>query len=98
MLAAEPAGKVVAVVQTSAVTGEGLPGLLETIEGSLGQQARTFRVHVPYTAGADVGWLYGHAEIIATEPPDETGTTYEVRVDPRHKSAFAERFAGRIAE
>ena len=86
------------MVQTSAVTGEGLPTLLDTIESSLGQQARTYRVHVPYTAGADVGWLYGHAEIIATEEPDETGTTYEVRVDPRFGSTFAERFAGRIAE
>jgi len=95
---AESIGKVAAVVQTSAVTGEGLDKLLATIEGSLGQQSRTYRVHVPYTAGADVGWLYGHAEIINTEEPDETGTTYEVRVDPRHKSAFTERFAGRIAD
>ena len=95
---AESIGKVTAVVQTSAVTGEGLDKLLATIEGALGQQSRTYRVHVPYTAGADVGWLYGHAEIINTEEPDETGTTYEVRVDPRHKSAFTERFAGRIAD
>ncbi len=98
VVAAEPVGKVAAVVETSAVTGEGLAKLLDTIEASLGQQARTYRVHVPYTAGADVGWLYGHAEIIATEEPDETGTTYEVRVDPRHKSAFTDRFAGRIAD
>jgi GTP-binding protein HflX len=98
VVAAQPIGKVAAVVETSAVTGEGLPKLLDTIEASLGQQARTYRVHVPYTAGADVGWLYGHAEIIATEEPDETGTTYEVRVDPRHKSAFTDRFAGRIAD
>jgi len=96
--AAESVGKVKAVVETSAVTGQGLDTLLATIEGSLGQEARTYRVHVPYTAGADVGWLYGHAEIINTEEPDETGTTYEVRVDPRHKAAFADRFAGRIAE
>jgi GTP-binding protein HflX len=95
---AESIGKVTAVVQTSAVTGEGLDKLLATIEGALGQQSRTYRVRVPYTAGADVGWLYGHAEIINTEEPDETGTTYEVRVDPRHKSAFTERFAGRIAD
>ena len=95
---AEPTGQLAGVVQTSAVTGEGLDKLLETIEATLGQQARTYRVHVPYTAGADVGWLYGHAEIVATEEPDETGTTYEVRVDPRFKAAFSERFAGRIAE
>ncbi|MDR3470853.1 MAG: GTPase HflX [Devosia sp.] len=98
VIAAEPVGKVVGVVETSAVTGEGVDTLLATIEGALGQQARTYRVHVPFTAGADVGWLYGHAEIVNTEEPDETGTTYEVRVDPRFKSAFTERFAGRIAE
>jgi GTP-binding protein HflX len=98
VVAAEPAGKVAGVVETSAVTGEGLETLLATIDGALGQEARTYRVRVPYTAGADVGWLYGHAQIVATEPPDETGTTYEVRVDPRFKSAFTERFAGRIVE
>ncbi len=95
---AEPAGKVAAVVPTSALTGEGLEALKLAIETALGQQSRTFRVQVPYTAGADVGWLYAHAEIINTEAPDETGTTYEVRVEPRHKSAFTARFAGRIVE
>ena len=98
VVAAEPVSKAVAVVETSALTGEGLDRLREAIEGALGQEARTYHVHVPFTAGADVGWLYGHAEIIGTAEPDETGTTYEVRVDPRFKSAFNERFAGRIAE
>ena len=98
VIAAEPAGPVKAVVHVSARTGEGIPALLEAIEATLGQQGRTYRVHVPYSAGADVGWLYGHAEIVATEPPDDTGTTYEVRIDPRFKAAFSERFAGRIAE
>jgi GTP-binding protein HflX len=98
VLAAEPAGKVAAVVQVSALTGEGLDTLLRAIETVLGQEARTYRVHVPFAEGADVGWLYGHAQIVSTEAPDETGTTYEVRVDPRFHAAFAERFAGRIAE
>jgi GTPase len=98
VVAAEPAGKVAAVVQVSALTGEGLDTLLRAIETVLGQEARTYRVHVPFAEGADVGWLYGHAQIVSTEAPDETGTTYEVRVDPRFHAAFAERFAGRIAE
>jgi len=97
-VAAQPVGKVTGVVPVSALTGAGLDKLLEMIEGTLGQEARTYRVHVPFTAGADIGWLYGHAEIITTEEPDETGTTYEVRVDPRFKSAFNDRFAGRIAD
>ena len=98
VVAAEPVSKTVAVVETSAVTGEGLDKLRDAIENALGQEARTYHVHVPFTAGADVGWLYNHAEIIGDAQPDDTGTTYEVRVDPRFKSVFNERFAGRIAE
>ena len=48
------------------------------------------------SAGADVGWLYGHAEIISRDEPDEEGQVYEVRVEQRHKAAFSQRFAGRI--
>jgi len=98
VVAAEPAGPVVGISEVSAVTGEGLDGLLGAIDDALGQEARTYRVHVPFAAGADVGWLYGHAQVISAEPADDTGTTYEVRVDPRFKAVFAEKFAGRIAE
>jgi GTP-binding protein HflX len=91
-----PAGKVAASVPVSAETGEGLDRLLDTVEKVLAGQGRTYRVHVPHTAGADVGWLYGHAEIISKDEPDETGQVYEVRVEARHKNAFTERFAGRI--
>ena len=96
--AVEPAGNVAGMVETSAVTGEGLDKLLAEIDAAPGQEARTFHVRVPYSEGADVGWLYAHAQIVSTEPPDDTGTTYEVRVDPRFRTAFTERFAGRIAE
>lgn len=91
-----PLGKVAAEAAVSAQTGEGLDRLLLTIERVLGASTRTYRVHVPHTAGADVGWLYGHAEIIAREEPDDAGQVYEVRVEPRHKNAFTARFAGRI--
>jgi len=91
-----PLGKVAATVPVSAQTGEGLDKLLGTVERVLAGQGRTYRVMVPHTAGADVGWLYGHAEIIGKDEPDETGQVYEVRVEPRHKNAFTERFAGRI--
>ena len=91
-----PASKVAATVPISAATGQGLDALREAIETTLSSFSRTYRVHVPHTAGSDVGWLYGHAEIVGNDEPDEGGTTYEVRVDPRHAAAFAERFAGRI--
>ncbi|WP_291394161.1 GTPase HflX [Devosia sp.] len=91
-----PAGKVAASVPVSAQTGEGLDVLLGTVERVLAGQGRTYRVLVPHTAGADVGWLYGHAEIIGKDDPDENGQVYEVRVEAQHKNAFTERFAGRI--
>jgi GTP-binding protein HflX len=94
---AHPAGKVAAVVQASARTGQGLDKLLDAIEAALASTSRTYRVMIPHSAGADVGWLYGHAEIINREEPDDEGQVYEVRVEPRHTAAFTARFAERIA-
>ena len=91
-----PAGMVVASVPVSAQTGEGIDRLLTTIEDTLAKKSRTYRVRVPHANGADAAWLYGHAEIIGRDEPDDEGQTYEVRVDPRHKASFTQRFAGRI--
>jgi len=92
----KPAGSVAATVQVSAQTGEGIATLLDTIEATLAAKSQTYKVRVPHVNGADVNWLYGHAEIISREEPDEEGQTYEVRVDPRHRDAFSQRFVGRI--
>jgi len=91
-----PAGSVAATVPVSAATGEGIETLLPAIETVLAGSSRTFRVRVPHANGADVNWLYGHSEIIGRGEPDDEGQTYEVRVDPRHRASFAQRFAGRI--
>lgn len=86
-----------AAVITSALTGEGLDALILAIETGLGRENRIYRVLIPHAAGADVGWLYDHAEILEAEPADAAGTIYQVRVAPRHATAFVERFAGRIS-
>jgi GTP-binding protein HflX len=92
-----PAGVVAATAEVSAQTGEGIDALLAAIEATLSAKSRTYRVRVPHVNGADVNWLYGHAEIINREEPDDEGQTYEVRVDPRQRAAFTQRFSGRIA-
>jgi GTP-binding protein HflX len=96
LLHVAPAGQVAATVEVSAQTGEGIDALLAAIETALGKTSRTYRVRIPHVNGADLNWLYGHAEIVGHDQPDEDGQTYEVRVDPRHRDAFAEKFAGRI--
>jgi GTP-binding protein HflX len=96
LAATTTAGRVAATVPASARSGEGLETLKLTVESTLAQQSRIYRVHIPHTAGADVGWLYGHAEIISRGEPDESGMEYDVRVGARHKAAFDDRFRGRV--
>jgi GTP-binding protein HflX len=91
-----PAGRVAATIPVSAKTGEGLDALKDAIEKVLAARGRTYRVHVPHSVAGDVGWLYGHAEIIERLEPDETGTDFVVRVESRFLREFLERFNGRI--
>jgi len=93
---ATPTGKVAAVVPVSAKTGQGLDQLKLAIEAGLGEKSRTYHVHVPHSAGADIGWLHSHAEIISRDEPTEKGSGFVVRIEPRQKTAFLERFNGRI--
>lgn len=91
-----PASKVAGVVAASAKTGQGLDALKLAIEKALGEKSRTYHVHVPHTAGSDIGWLHSHSEIVARDEPTEQGSGFTVRVEPRHKAEFLERFNGRI--
>lgn len=97
LAAAAPAGRVAATVPVSAKTGQGLDALKLAIEAALADKSRTYHVHVPHSAGSDIGWLHNHAEVISREEPTEKGLDFLVRVEPRHKTAFLERFNGRIA-
>ena len=96
LLGIAPAGKVAGVVQTSAVIGQGLDTLKLAIEKALSEKSRTYHVHVPHSAGSDIGWLHSHTEIVSRDEPTEQGSGFMVRVEPRHKAAFLERFNGRI--
>ena len=91
-----PMGKTVGAVPVSALTAEGIPQLLTAIEKALAQDARLFSVMVPHEAGSEPGWLYANAEVIERSAPDETGTRFTVRILPRHRAEFLEKFAGRI--
>ncbi|MAN47579.1 MAG: GTPase HflX [Hyphomonas sp.] len=97
LASAAPAGKVVATMPVSAHTGQGLDALRLKIEQLLSEQSRTYHVHVPHSAGSDIGWLHSNAEVISRDDANEQGSDFVVRVDPRHRAAFLERFNGRIA-
>ncbi|GHA11832.1 GTPase HflX [Devosia pacifica] len=92
----QPASKVSATVPVSARTTYGLEDLKLAIENALAERSGTYRVHVPHIAGADIGWLHSHAEVLQRGEPTDRGTEFVVRVDPRHHPAFVERFNGRL--
>ena len=91
-----PAGTVAATIPVSARTGEGLDQLRLAIEAALTAGSRTYRVRISHAEGGEVGWLYGHAEVIGRAESDDEAQVFEVRVEPRHKAAFTQRFAGRF--
>src|SRR5690606_23068706 len=68
-----PAGRVVATMPVSAHTGQGVEDLKLRIEQILGEQGRTYQVHIPHAAGKDIGWLHSHSEVISREEPTEQG-------------------------
>jgi GTP-binding protein HflX len=91
-----PASRVAAAVPVSALTGAGCTDLLLAVEAALAERSATYAVHIPYSAGSDIGWLHEHAEVLSRPEPGDTGTNLTVRVEPRHLATFLERFNGRI--
>jgi GTP-binding protein HflX len=96
LAAVTPASRTAANVPVSAKTGQGLDELRLAIEAALAAKSGTYNVHVPHSAGRDIGWLHSHTEILTRGEPTETGSDFTVRVEPRHLAAFLERFNGRI--
>lgn len=91
-----PAGPIAASVPISAVTGEGATRLLAIIEDALAREAKIHTVVLPHAQSGETGWLYEHAEVLERREPDEHGTRYRVRVLPRHRTEFLDKFSGLI--
>lgn len=80
------------LVALSAITGDGLAGLLGLLDRTLAAERRLVQVAVPLADGASIAWLYQHGEVLGRED-DEQEAHMTVRLDP----ADAARFEGRYA-
>lgn len=87
-----PVGEVFAHVPVSALTGEGTKTLLLAVETALSQASTIFALKLPHTDSDALGWLYAHTEVLHRGEPDETGTDFEVRVEPAHLPKFLDRY------
>ena len=76
----------------SALTGEGMSGLLATIEARLGESRQTIEVSVDATDGAGLSWLYRHSEVLARDVHDDGRLTVTVRADADNAARVRAKF------
>jgi GTP-binding protein HflX len=77
-------------VLVSALTGDGIDGLLQAIDARLGSRDEVLTVLIPAHASRLLSWLHANAEVLAEEACAETGAvTARFRIDPAGRGKFA---------
>jgi len=84
-------GGEVPVTLISAVTGEGVDQLLETISNILTDSHKLYRVSLTVSERGELSWLYNHGHVQATTDLDDGGVICDVTLAPD----MAARFQGR---
>ena len=80
------------VVAISALTGEGVPALVEHVAVRLTAGHRRYRLLLPATDGAGAAWLHAHGEVLEREEEGEQ-VAYQVRLSPTDYDRFSRRSA-----
>ena len=84
------AGRRQDVVAISAVTGEGVETLVETVAALLTQGHRRYSITLDASDGAGAAWLHAHGEVIGQEVEGDSAV-YDVRMAPRDFERFQQR-------
>ncbi|HET7911022.1 MAG TPA: GTPase HflX [Pseudolabrys sp.] len=79
-------------VAVSALTGEGMDGLLTAIDARLGESRQTIEVSVDPADGAGLSWLYRHSEVLARDMNDDGRLTVTVRADADNAARVRAKF------
>jgi GTP-binding protein HflX len=83
-------------VLVSAMTGQGLPDLLATIEEKLSHSRVTLTLTLEASDGANLSWLHRHAEVMDKVVSEGT-VAVTVRADPASAARIKARFSPPIA-
>ncbi|MCF4164651.1 GTPase HflX [Zavarzinia compransoris] len=80
------------VLPVSALTGEGVDGLLATLDEKLGAARRFVELSVPLSDGAALAFLYQHGEVVERRDGDDGLAHLTVGLDPADLGRFEKRF------
>ncbi len=79
------------IVAISAVTGEGLDDLLETIDGLLGKDRQVMQADISLVDGKALAWLYDRGHVLDRKDNDEYARV-RVGLDPADIERFGAQF------
>ncbi len=83
-------------VLVSALTGQGIGQLAETIEARLGARRTLLELLIDPADGAGVSWLHRHTEVMEKLLTANNQLAMTVRVDPAKLAAVQARFGGSL--
>jgi len=78
----------------SALSGEGVVGLLGAIEARLGEKRQTLELSIDPADGAALSWLYRHSEVLSRELRDDGRLALSVRTDPKNAEMVKHKYPG----
>ena len=87
--------KVDGPVAVSAVTGDGLDALQARFERELTGANIRFRLVLPHSDGANVAWVYRHAQVLKRFDTAK-GVELTLAIDPQDVGRFTDRFTGKV--
>ena len=84
-------------VLVSALTGEGLDGLLARIEARLARKGELVSIALEAEEGAELAWIYGHAEVLERTDDGKRGRVrLMARFEPSKLAVARRRFGARL--
>jgi GTPase len=88
------AGDTARTVVVSAVTGEGLSGLLELIEARVASKSNVVKVSLKSSQLQLLGWIYDNAEVVRRTNKKDGGVTFHLNVTPQAEAQLQLLLAG----
>jgi GTPase len=82
-----------AVVELSAVTGEGVEKLLTLIEEKLAGGLQEIKVKLPLAKMAELSWIYKNAEIVSRKDNKDGSVTFDLRMSALSSQELEARLA-----
>jgi GTPase len=80
----------------SALSGEGIDGLLVAIEARLGEKRQTLELSIDPSDGAGLSWLYRHSEVLSREMREDGRLGLSVRADPKNAEMVKHKYPGTV--